>query len=101
MSVRTFLLLLVLAVCAAPVIASYLTYYVIRPETHKSFGTLIEPQRPLPALAATDLAGRPAAARHDGVCLMLIGHAATLYALVHLARGRPPAAFIPSHSHVR
>ena len=30
-----------------------------------------------------------AAARHDGECLMLIGHAATLHALEHLARGRP------------
>jgi alpha-ribazole phosphatase/probable phosphoglycerate mutase len=29
------------------------------------------------------------AARHDGARIMLIGHAATLYALEHLARGRP------------
>ena len=42
-------MLLVLAVCAAPVIASYLTYYVIRPQSQRSFGTLIEPQRALPA----------------------------------------------------
>ena len=45
-------MLLVLAVCAAPVIASYFTYYVIHPQDAKSYGTLIEPQRPLPASLA-------------------------------------------------
>jgi broad specificity phosphatase PhoE len=29
------------------------------------------------------------AARHDGQCLMLIGHAATLFTLEHLLHGRP------------
>lgn len=43
----------VLLVCAAPVLASYFTYYVVRPEGRRNFGELIEPQRPLPALAAT------------------------------------------------
>lgn len=38
----------VLLVCAAPVIASYLTYYVLRPEGRRNFGELIDPQRPLP-----------------------------------------------------
>lgn len=47
----------VLLVCAAPVIASYFTYYVIRPEGRRNFGELIEPQRPLPPLSATDLNG--------------------------------------------
>lgn len=42
-------MLLVLAVCAAPVIASYFTYYVVHPQTGHSYGELIEPQRPLPA----------------------------------------------------
>ena len=51
-------MLLVLAVCAAPVIASYFTYYVIRPQQGKSFGTLIEPQRPLPDVVATALDGK-------------------------------------------
>ena len=41
-------MLLVLAVCAAPVIVSYFTYYVIHPHDAKSYGTLIQPQRPLP-----------------------------------------------------
>lgn len=51
-------MLLVLLVCAAPVIASYFTYYVIRPEGRSSFGQLIEPQRPMPALNAQTLDGR-------------------------------------------
>lgn len=51
-------MLAVMLVCAAPVIASYFTYYVIRPEGRRNFGELIEPQRPLPALTGTDLAGR-------------------------------------------
>jgi hypothetical protein len=52
-------MLLVLAVCAAPVVASYFTYYVIRPEGGRSHGDLIEPQRPLPAVTATTLQGKP------------------------------------------
>jgi hypothetical protein len=51
-------MLAVLAICAAPVIASYLTYYVIRPETHKSYGLLVEPQRPLPQAEGTALDGK-------------------------------------------
>ena len=39
---------LVLLVCAAPVILSYLTYYVIRPEAKSVHGELIEPMRDLP-----------------------------------------------------
>ncbi|OOG40967.1 hypothetical protein B0B52_11460 [Polaromonas sp. A23] len=45
-------MLAVLLVCAAPVVASYFTYYVIRPEGRRNYGELIDPQRPLPALAA-------------------------------------------------
>ncbi|WP_309678415.1 hypothetical protein [Polaromonas sp.] len=51
-------LLAVLLVCAAPVIASYVTYYVIRPEGRRNFGELVDPQRPLPALATQTLDGR-------------------------------------------
>src|SRR6478736_6010284 len=54
-------MLAVLLVCAAPVIASYLTYYVIRPEGRRNFGELIEPQRPMPELIGADLQGRPVA----------------------------------------
>ena len=51
-------MLAVLLVCASPVVASYLTYYVIRPEGRRNFGELIDPQRPLPAIAATTLDGK-------------------------------------------
>ena len=41
------------------VIASYLTYYVIRPEGRTNYSELIQPQRPMPVdLALTDLQGR-------------------------------------------
>ena len=42
----------VLLCCAAPVIASYFTYYVIRPEGRRVYGELIDPQRELPAVTA-------------------------------------------------
>ncbi len=51
-------MVLVLLVCAAPVIASYFTYYVVRPETRRNFGELIDPQRPLPTAQGTSLAGQ-------------------------------------------
>lgn len=58
-------MLLVLLVCASPVIASYLTYFVIRPEGRSNYSELIVPPRALPSaseLALTDLQGRPVAA---------------------------------------
>ncbi len=52
-------MLLVLLVCAAPVLASYATFYLLRPEGRSNYGTLIEPARPLPAdLPLADLDGR-------------------------------------------
>ena len=42
-------MLVLLAVCAAPVVASYFTYYVLRPEGRRNFGELIAPQRSMPA----------------------------------------------------
>lgn len=54
----------VLLVCAAPVIASYFTYFVIRPSGGGSaYGTLIQPTVGTPALQAIDLDGRPVALR--------------------------------------
>lgn len=54
-------LLMVLAVCAAPLIFSYLTYYVIKPQGRTNFGTLIDPRaHPIPALQATTLDAKPA-----------------------------------------
>ncbi len=52
-------MLAVLLVCAAPVIASYFTYYVVRPEGRRNFGELIDPQRPLPAMTTQTLDGQP------------------------------------------
>lgn len=52
-------MLAVLAICASPVIASYLTYFVIKPEGRTNYGTLIQPTRALPALPLTTLAGQP------------------------------------------
>ena len=45
-------------VCATPVIASYLAYYVIRPEGRRNYGELIDPQRPLPTWTGVDTQGR-------------------------------------------
>lgn len=49
----------VLLMCAAPVIASYFTYYVIRPEGRSVYGELIDPQHEMPRLTATDRNGAP------------------------------------------
>ena len=51
-------MLLVALVCAAPVVASYFTYYVVRPEGRRNHGELVEPQRPLPAITGRTLDGR-------------------------------------------
>lgn len=54
-------MLLVWAVCAAPVVASYFTYYVIKPQGRVNYGTLITPPKPLPAevdMPLLDLNGR-------------------------------------------
>lgn len=56
-------MMLILLVCAAPVIASYFTYFVIRPEGRTNYGELIDPQRPLPeSLVFSDLQGQPMSA---------------------------------------
>ena len=53
-------MLLVLLVCAAPVVASYLAYFVIRPEGRTNYSELVAPLRPIPAgLPLTDLQGAP------------------------------------------
>ena len=53
-------MLLVLLACAAPVLASYFTYYVIRPEGRSNYGTLVQPTRTLPpGLSLRTLEGQP------------------------------------------
>ncbi|MBX3610118.1 MAG: hypothetical protein KF871_09490 [Hydrogenophaga sp.] len=68
----------ILLVCAAPVIASYFTYYVIRPEGRRNYGELISPQRPLPAIDGTDAAGTkvPLAALKDQWLLVSVADSA-------------------------
>jgi len=63
-SVGRLKMLMVLAVCAAPVIASYLTYFVIRPDGRSNYGTLILPTRTIPdAMRLQALDGGPVTAR--------------------------------------
>lgn len=53
-------LLLVLATCAAPLILSYLTYYVIKPEARSNYGTLLDPRLyPVPKLNSALQGGHP------------------------------------------
>jgi len=51
---------LLLLVCAAPIIASYLTFYVIKPSGRTNYGAIIDQRaHPMPKLASTTLDGRP------------------------------------------
>ena len=72
-------LALVLLACAAPVLASYFTYYVVRPDGRTNYATLIQPSRTLPGdLALTTLDGaavQPASLRGQWLLLM-VGDAA-------------------------
>jgi hypothetical protein len=56
---RFRLLYLVLAISAAPVLASYFAYYLLPPTGRTNYGDLIAPQRPLPRLTLRELDGRP------------------------------------------
>ncbi len=48
----------VLAVCAAPMIFSYLSYYVIKPGGRTNYGTILDPRLyPIPALNGVMLGG--------------------------------------------
>lgn len=72
-------MLLVLAVCAAPVVASYLAYYVIQPSGRSNYGALIDPPPALPAdmpLATLDGAPVAPASLHGQWLLVAVGPAA-------------------------
>jgi len=72
-------MLLVLAVCAAPVIASYFTYFVIRPEGRTNYSELIDPPRALPNdLPLATLAGEKIkpASLHGQWLLVVVADAA-------------------------
>jgi hypothetical protein len=63
-------LVLVGLVCVAPIVASYLAYYVFHRASHVNYGTLVA--KPAPALAGTALDGKPfALADFKGRWLML------------------------------
>ncbi len=59
---------MLLLVCVSPVVASYFTYYVVRPEGRRNFGELVQPQQPMPV---------------DMVTQALDGQSSTLGALRH------------------
>ena len=63
----------VLAVCATPIIASYLTYFVIKPQGRTNYGELLDPRAyPIPALGSTTLDGKPVALEdYKGKWIML------------------------------
>ncbi len=77
-------MLAVMLVCAAPVIASYFTFYVIKPEGRPAYGDLVEPVRPMPsfpvspALPATGSEGQaqPLTALRGQWLLVTVGGAA-------------------------
>lgn len=48
----------VMLICAAPVLASYFAYYVVRPEGRRNFGELIGQQPSIPTVSATTLDGK-------------------------------------------
>jgi len=53
-------LLAVLLVCAFPLIGSYVTYYVIKPQGRTNYGTLLDPRLyPMPPLAMATIGGEP------------------------------------------
>ncbi|OWW21500.1 SCO family protein [Noviherbaspirillum denitrificans] len=69
----------VIAICASPLIASYLSYYVIKPEGRTNYGALIDPRAyPIPAALGTAVIdGKPAQLNdYQGKWIMLqVGNA--------------------------
>jgi hypothetical protein len=63
----------VIAVCATPMIASYLTYYVIKPQGRTNYGALLDPRKyPIPDLGSVGIDGKPLALdAYKGKWLML------------------------------
>lgn len=52
----------VFAICALPMLASYFTYYVIKPQSRTNYGTLLDPRLyPIPPLGTAGLDGKPIA----------------------------------------
>lgn len=53
-------LLAILAVCLAPVIASYLAYYLVKPDGRTNYGALLDPQRTIDDLSMREASGAAA-----------------------------------------
>ena len=72
-------MLLLFLVCAAPVVASYVAYFVIRPDGRTNYSELIIPTRPIPSsLPLTDLANhalRPGALKGQWLLVVVSGGA--------------------------
>lgn len=72
-------MMLVLLVCAAPVIASYFTYFVVRPEGRTNYSELVQPLRPVPAdLPLSNLRGQatpPASLKGQWLLVVVSGGA--------------------------
>lgn len=50
----------ILAVCASPLIGSYVAYYVVKPGGRTNYGAILDPRAyPMPALGTTSLDGKP------------------------------------------
>lgn len=50
----------VLLICAAPIIASYLTFYVVKPDGRTNYSTILDARSlPIPEMATTTLDGKP------------------------------------------
>ena len=72
-------MLLVLAMCVAPVVASYFTYFVIKPQGRTNYSDLISPSRDLPAdLPLTNLNGEavPALSLRGQWLMVVVANAA-------------------------
>jgi hypothetical protein len=63
----------IILVCASPLIASYLAYYVIKPQGRTNYGELIDPRNhPMPQMHATALDGKPSSLEnYKGKWIML------------------------------
>ncbi|NEX64316.1 SCO family protein [Noviherbaspirillum galbum] len=70
-------LLVVFAICASPLIASYFTYFVVKPQSRTNYGTLIDPRGyPIPSsLGSASLDGKPEPLdTYKGKWIMLFPH---------------------------
>lgn len=55
-----WILFVVIAICAAPMIFSYFAYYVIKPQGRTNYGTVLDPRAyPMPELGLLTLNGKP------------------------------------------